>query len=246
MLSFLKDEAAVGWYNAACTLSITIFTLVGVGFARALSPSIARTYVFDSSIYSALIERAVRYSVMLLVPVGVGITLLAHKIIAIVFGPQFANSASALQLLIWSSILFFLNFFYLHVLEVTGRQKKATILLGIGAAATIALNLLLIPKFSFMGAAIASLITQLACLIAACYVIGKTNHMKRLAHFTLKPVIASVPMAVVVFFLSNLHAIPLVLLAAFLYFLALYLIRGITKEDRKTLLDSIGLNRRQR
>lgn len=246
MLSFLKDEAVVGWYNAACILSITPLLLVAAGVVRALFPSIAHAFEFNRGLYTTLVERAVRYLMILLIPIGVGVTLLASKMIFIVFGPQFANSTPALQVLIWAGISLFFGCLYIDVMQATGKQKRATLLLGIGAVVNIVMNLLLIPRFSLVGAAIATLVTQITCLMLACYIVGRASGMRLLANSTIRPVIASAIMGAFVFWLSNLHIILLIFLAVIIYFLVLYMLGGITKEDRETLRDLINPNRGQR
>jgi O-antigen/teichoic acid export membrane protein len=244
ILSYMQDEAVVGWYNAASTLSTIPFLLVTVGFARALFPYLAHAFFqTDKKIYITLIEKAIRYSVIILFPVGAGVTMLSSRITSILLGPEYNNSAAPLQLLIWSGILLFFNYFYINLMEATGKQKKATFLIGIGAAINILLNLLLIPKFSLIGAAIASLISQFVCLIIGYYQAEGTGNIKTRASSTLKPAIASVLMGVFLFYLNGLNIILLVFSAAVVYFIVLYLIGGITGEELKSLKRLVRLKK---
>ena len=188
-------------------------------------------------LYGTVIQRAIRYSVILLLPIGVGVTLLSDRLIAIIFGSGFTNSSGALQLLIWTGILAFFNFFYITVMEATDKQRKATILLGIGAGANTILNLLLIPKFSLIGAATATVITQLVCFMVGYYIVCRGLETQPLTKIILRPLVASLLMGAFVFYLQGLNIVLLIFSAAVLYFIVLYLLKGFSREDWEMLKD---------
>ena len=243
ILAFLKGDIVVGWYTAAYTLAVIPLSVIITGFGRALFPSVAHAFVFTKELYRTLVERAVRYSLVLLIPMATGVTLLAGKIIPFIFGSQFSNSIGSLQLLIWAGILLFLNILYVGILEATRKQKRATLLLAIGAGMNTVLSFVLIPQFSLTGAAISALVTQLICVLISCYMVGQNIEIKALANSFIKPIIASAVMGLFIFYFGYLHIILLIFIGIVIYCLSFYLLRGITEEDLKTFKSLIDINR---
>ena len=243
ILSFAQDKEVVGWYNAAFTLAVIPLSVIITGLGRALFPSVTHAFAFSKDLYKVLVNRAVRYSVILLVPMGMGVTLLAGKIISIVFGTQYANSVSPLKLLIWAGIVLFINILYISILEATNKQTKATLVLGIGAAMNTVLSFVLISQFGLIGAAISTLLTQLTCVLISCYMVGQIMEIKALLNSFIKPIIASTLMGIFIFYFGYLHIILLGFIAVIIYFLSFYLLRGITEEDLKTFRSLIDTNK---
>lgn len=111
---------------------------------------------------------------------------------------------------------------------------------GVMAPLNIILNLLLIPKFSYHGAAAATLVTEITGAILSLYynfklVSGLTFDIEKLLK---KPVFATLIMGILICLVDSLVMIPFFIFA---YFLVLITLNGITKEERRYLLKSLGL-----
>jgi O-antigen/teichoic acid export membrane protein len=98
----------------------------------------------------------------------------------------------------------------------------------------VAINLVLIPKFSYVGASVAILITEVIALVVLLllaernlYVLKKTE----LANIVLKIVGASAIMGLFIAYLQNLNLILVIVSASLLYFGTLYVVKGIEKDD---------------
>jgi O-antigen/teichoic acid export membrane protein len=151
MLSVMKGDAVVGWYTAAYHLVLG-FEPVVMLFMTALFPVMSRLFVSSKDSLNMVYERSFKYLVMLGLPVSVGGMLLAPRIILFIFGEQFANSIIALQILIWSGLLLSMYRPMSYLLGSINRQGTMALIGGIGAAINVGLNLLLIPKWSYIGA----------------------------------------------------------------------------------------------
>jgi O-antigen/teichoic acid export membrane protein len=88
------------------------------------------------------------------------------------------------------------------------------------------LNLFLIPKWSLTGAAIATAITEVVLFGGYYYFIARHFHRLELRPILIKPCIACAAMGAFVFFVKSLNLALIIILAAIIYFMVLYLIKG--------------------
>jgi len=138
------------------------------------------------------------------------------------------------QLLIWSLVFIFVNAAFVRLFESTNKQVIVTKITGLMVIVNVAINLVLIPKFSYVGASIAILLTESIALVLLfflaereLYVLKKTE----LASVVLKIIGASVVMGLFVAYFHTLNLFLVIVLASMLYFGTLYVVKGIEKED---------------
>ena len=96
--------------------------------------------------------------------VAVVTSILSPWAIALLYGPAFAQAASILSVQIWAGVAVAMSFVHGKWLLAEGLQRYGLIYTIAGAAVNITLNLLLIPRLGAIGAAWATLITQVGLL----------------------------------------------------------------------------------
>jgi len=165
LVSALKDEAAVGLYSAAFTLTAPLAFLAD-NAANAIFPSLASAFASSRGAYQALLTTVWKSSLPVLLCLGIAMTLLAGPILGRVFGATYTEAAPAAQVLAWGSILSYFNGLFFRALEASNRQVYVTLILTGGALANLLLGLFLIAAFGIEGAAIAFLVTQAIILLA--------------------------------------------------------------------------------
>ena len=161
IIGVMKSNEEVGWYNAAykLVLSIPIFTSYLV--TNSTYPIMARLFKVSLKKLSDLLQLLNKLLLAITIPISVVGMLLASPLIKFFYGPNYKPGILVLQILIWSTIFISLSSIYGSALNACDRQKKSLIGVGSGAVISILLNLILIPKFSLYGAAMAVIITQL-------------------------------------------------------------------------------------
>jgi len=237
MLSVMQGSEVVGWYNAAYRL-ILVLLFIPTALGSAIFPVMSRFYTTSPDSLRRGIEKLFKYMIMLGIPLGVGTTLLADRIILAVFGPGYMQSIIALQILVWTIVLTFAGAAFVKLFETTNRQVVVTRVSGICMVANIILNLLLIPRFSYVGASVVTVATELI-LVGAVFVLayrtGFSISRNRLIKDVSKVTISSLVMGAFIWYSSDLNLLVLVVLATLLYFGLLYLIKGIDREDLSLL-----------
>jgi O-antigen/teichoic acid export membrane protein len=242
MLSLMKGDVVVGWYNAAYRMVLAL-AFIPVAFNTAIFPSMSKFFLTSHDSLKFSYEKSFKYLAMLGVPIGVGTTLLAQRFILLVFGVEYVNSIIALQILVWSAVFIFMNNIFASLFNSLNKQIILTKIFGICAASNVVLNLILIPRYSLVGASIATVSTEFMSLTLA-YIwslkIGYAISSKKLASIMIKVLISSVLMGIFIICFHYLPLLALVPLAALLYVVTLYMLRGIDKEDINLLRRAVG------
>lgn len=159
LLSLFKSNAAVGLYGAAyrafeATLFVSwtfgVSTLPALSrLTRASRPTLAQAYAAACKVLTAI-----------LFPVGAAFALFGTTITTAVYGQSFADAATPLRLLAGATALYGL---FIISVQVLAAQDRRTVLAPISAFVAIenaALNVILIPRYSFNGAAAAMTLSQ--------------------------------------------------------------------------------------
>jgi O-antigen/teichoic acid export membrane protein len=230
MLSVMCGDAVVGWYSAAYKLR-SVLGFIPASFMNAAFPVMSRFFESSTKSLEVLYKRSFKYMLSLALPIAVGTTILADRIILPLYGAQYVNSIIALQILIWAIVFSFPAYLLEYVLFSTNRQDITGITSGICAVSNVILNLLLIPSLSYVGAAIATVITSGILFGIYFYFVFKYGYKLSMHKIAIKPLIASLVMAVFIYCFYSFNLFLLVLLAAIVYLGALYLLKGISQDD---------------
>ncbi|MBN2200417.1 flippase [bacterium] len=161
ILRQMRGDAAVGLYGAAQKL-MSFTNLIPMIFATAFFPRLSAVSA-DREETSRVFTLGLKALFMIAVPLVPGVLLTADRLILLLADERYAASSSALRVLAFAAALNFFNVFLASLYNAVNRQR---LFLGFEAAAlavNVAVNIALISRFSFVGAAWATLITE-ACM----------------------------------------------------------------------------------
>ncbi len=231
LLSVMKGAEAVGWYNAPYRL-IMVLVLIPAIISTAVFPAMSRFHGTAKDTFRLIYKRYFKYMAIVAVPIGIGTTLLAGQIITLIFGVAYGNSAIALQILIWATVFIFLEAAFLRLFETSNRQMIVTKITAVGVIENVTLDLLLIPRFSYVGTSIATAATEFTVLLLCVFVSSRITYplSKKDVAGLVKIGAASLLMGLVIVYLGNLNLLS-VFPAVLLYFAMLYLSRVVDNED---------------
>ncbi len=238
-LQILAGEKYVGLYQVPFKI-IFALQFLPMAFVASLYPAFASYWKNNREQLPISFARAINYLMIISVPLSVGVIFLADRIIAI-FKSEYVEAVLPLQIVIASVIFIFLNFPIGSLLNACDRQKTNTKIMATGLIISVALNLLLIPKIQVVGAAITVLTTNMIMFILGMYNVKSIiqYRYKQNVLVLTKVLASSLMMAVFVLFLRDkLNIFLLVPLAGIVYFLFLYLLKGIRREDIGSVLKS--------
>ncbi len=239
LLQMMTTYEAVGWYNAAYRALDALYFIPGA-VITAIFPVMSRFHVENKKMLQELYKRAFYYLSILALPIATGIMLLSGRIISFIYGGKFAEATPALQILIWAEAIIFISALVGYLLNAINKQLTFTFVTGGAAILNIGINLMLIPRYSYLGAAIATVITELAVLILLYYFASKAGYKINMSKTFLKPVIASAIMAAAIIFFYDMSLFILIGAGAAVYFMVLFLIKGIGNEELRIMKEIAG------
>ena len=231
IISFMLTEADLGYYGASQTVLAGVL-MIPAAIRMALYPLMARFGRLDREKLHYLYHKASQYALMIGLPLAAGITVLAAPIILLLFGPEFAPAIPALQISVWAIVFALINVPNARLMLVNGKQTPASWLRGLGTAASVGLNLLLIPRLGINGAAIARVLAT-ALFFFAIYVYVQRHFLRvPLLPMVVRPAIATAVMSVVVWYLRDSFLLIPIIAGIVVYGVLIILMGGVTEEDR--------------
>ncbi len=233
MLSYMKGDTVVGWYNAAYRM-IIVLLFIPQTLINALYPVMSVFHKNEPESLKGSHEKSFKYLSILGVPIAVGTTLLAPRLILLVFGAQYDNSVLPLQILVWSALLVYMSITYGNLFNCLNKQGLVTKITATCMVFNIIFNIILIPKYSLVGASIATVLTEftsLALCIAWSTKINYSISVKKLTGFLSKIIISATIMGIFIVIFYNLHMLVLTPLAVVIYFTILVISKGVDKDD---------------
>ena len=233
ILSKIRGDAEVAIFSAAYNIILALLFIPTV-YTNAIYPVLSRYYHQSKSELKLLYERSFKYLYIIGIPISTGIFMLSEDILNFLYGAKYAASAIALQIISLYLFLKFINFLLGIVLSSIDKQGKRMLGQGITAGLNIILNLLLIPFIGFIGAAIATLITEIFLFAAYYTFVSKSWYYYNFLAILIKPAVAAIAMLLFISFTGFGLAITIMLSSA-IYFAALYLLRTLDKEDYRII-----------
>jgi len=230
MLPLMQNYEVTGWYNAALKLVDGLYFIPFI-VSMATFPAMSRLFLKNRNYLKLLYERTFKYIFIIAFPIGVGTLLLANRMILFIYKEEFAQSSIALQILIWAEVFIFVNYIIGNFLNSINKQKLFAYSTGICLVLCIILNLILIPKFSYIGASVSMVIVEFVNFIILYYFSARNNFKLHLFRLTYKPITAGLIMGIFIIYLNFLHILLLIPLSAAIYFIILFLFKDIGKEE---------------
>lgn len=240
MLSMMVGDAAVGVYSAAYRISETFLFLPGI-LMSSLFPLMSKFFENSNETLAFSYEKSAKYLFSLALPMAVGTTILSDEITMAIYGDGFKGSIVALQILIWATAIIFINYatgsFYVSI----NKQRFVMFYTAMGAVVNILLNYVLIPKYSYIGASTATVLTEFSIFIVTLYWMPSFIPKKRLIQNNLSSVAATLVMSTFLFYgLKNYFGLFAIIPSIIIYLVSFHLFKGLDVDDKMMLKKIFG------
>jgi O-antigen/teichoic acid export membrane protein len=229
LLSVMSGMEAVGFYNAAFRLMEALIVFPAV-YTTAIFPVFSILHGSSQKPLQTAYVKSFKYLTILSLPIAVGITLLAEPIILLLYKAAYIPSILALQLVVWVLPFIFINYIQGSLLTAMNRQVPFLKITAASLVLNVAMNLVLIPIYSFLGAAIATVITEAFSVALSFYVLSKLLAKVKVHEIIFKPAIACLVMALFILLVkTNLFVV--IGISIGIYFAVIIALKGFTPED---------------
>lgn len=248
LLSVIKESTDVGIYGTAYKI-LEILMALPIMFVGTIFPSLSEAFANKDH---ERLGRLMRKSFDALAIGSLGVSTLffafARPIIAVVAGEDYLQTATVyfrgqaissdtvLRVLIIAVGINFFNSLFTNSLITFNRQKELIKPYIIATIFNVTANLILIPRYSYLAAAVTTVLTE-ALILLLCYRVVKRLSDVKLDFSTLKKsIIAGIIVLLVAYLGRNINFIITGTVALVCYILTLYVTKAFTKETLKSLV----------
>lgn len=235
MLSLFDGNIAVGLYSSAFRI-ITIFITLYWVYQEVSFPVMSNFYSSSKDLLKIIYEKSIKYLLFLVLPIAVIISCYSQDIIELFYGSGFQAASPILLILIWTMVILIINELTTSFLNATDLEISALTRNLITAIGNAILNLIFIPLWTYIGAGIATLITQILLLIMAIYIVIKNlfKPSKELIISLFKVIILNTILLIIILILK-IELFYAIILFTILYIIGTYLFKIFDKQDKKIL-----------
>lgn len=230
MLSLMKGSFEVGVYSAPYKI-LEVLLAVPTIFMSSVLPVITKALIDNFQTAQTIFRKSFDFLAVAAWPFVVGGILLATPLMVWVAGPSFNISGPVLAILIISMIATFLNVVMVYSLVAAEQQNRLLVPYVIAVVFNVVTNWLVIPHFSYMGAAVTTVLTETLVLICSTYLVIRHLRLGPTWRVFTKSLLASLVMGVAVYYFRDWAVWWLMLMGGLVYVAMLFLTRAVTKAD---------------
>ncbi len=240
-LSLMKPEQDVGIYGASYKVLEALITFAAI-FAGLLLPVMSKYFVENKKKFADVYKKGFDILIIFVIPLIVGTLFLANPIMSFFGGSQFAESGGVLKILIFATGAIFFSHLFGNAAVASNQQKKLMWVYIFTAILAVVLNLLLIPKFSYYGAAVSTVVSEIVVTFLTAIVVWRVVGVGLNFVAFGKTLIATGVMALALWIMPDWNFFIQIIIAIVCYFAVAFSIKAISI---KTVFEVIKLKEAQ-
>ncbi len=160
MIGKMLSSEALGYFSVA-TAFVNVLLFVPQILAQTITPLLVQAYHRDNKEYEQKTQVFVSFTIWICLALSVLTCLCSYWLIRYTYGEQYLSAVIVLQVLVFKTIPSALSSTAGQTIIIESKQKYAWIRNVTACGLCVLLNLWLIPKYSVMGATVASIVVTL-------------------------------------------------------------------------------------
>lgn len=235
LLSFFKNDVAVGIYNAAYDPLLAFGYIISNVVVSAIYPAMSRYSVSSRDSLERFTVLSSKYMGIIGFPVAMACFVLANRFIDLFYAGQFVSSIVAFQILAIFIPIRMVSNITGTLLTSINKQTIRTFSVAIAAIVNIIFNIALIPSFSYVGTSFATVISEILLFLIYIFFINKYYKKLKIYEQFLKPAVAALLIGGLMYCLKEINLFVLIFITVLIYLGLLLLFRTFTDEDKYIL-----------
>lgn len=239
MLTQFSSTYDTGLYNSAYKL-ISVLTLFYTVYTSVIFPVMSKLFKNEKKLMKVSFIKSIKYLLLATIPIAVFIFFYGYDIINI-YGSEFVEASGVLKILIWTVCFLFVNGACTLILNASHEEYSVTKIYLAAAVFNVALNLVLIPKYSLYGASASTILSEILIFVLEMYMIRKIGQLpnRHLVFDIIKIILASLIMGIILQVLQ-LNMWVAMVVSVIVYFTAIILIKTFDSDDKMIIKQIIG------
>lgn len=237
VIGVYMPAAYVGYYTAADPIA-RLPLIISLSVATSVLPAASEaSSLKDMQLLENYIIQSYRYVILIVLPICVGIAIFSKPVLGLLFGPNFIYGADALRVLVVGMTFYTLFMVSASIAQGIGNPRMPMIILVVGTLINLLLNLIFVPLYGIVGAAVATTIAAFLIMVA---IIWKTFQITKVRPPYIdfgKIVLASLIMTVPLILIpkTNIGFLMALLVSPVAYLIAFTFLRGFESRDVRML-----------
>jgi O-antigen/teichoic acid export membrane protein len=235
IIGFFLGVLFVGYYAPAYSLGmlLTFFIFPVMSILTIVLPRF-----FDENNLTEVknyLGHSFKYFLLIMIPAVFGVSILSSQLLLIFSTKEIAGNAHIVVPFIAASMLIYgIICFFVQILILVKKTKIIAIVWGIAALLNLGFNIIFIPRFGIISAAIVTLMSYVCALVLMWYFSFKEFQFRIDWEFIIKIIMASVLMSVSILWFNPLglaKVIGAVILGVIIYCALILLLKCIDKKE---------------
>lgn len=240
MLSLAASAAVVGWYGAAYRIFDTMVFLPNLVISAIMYPVFSKLSLHSQSDLKVAVEKSLNFLLFCGIPISTGLIVAAPNLVGFFYHrPEFIHAIPVMQLLAPGLLFLYINSVLNSAIISVGGEKKITLMAAMALLFNVGLNLILIPRYLHIGAAIVTSLTELLLTALSILFMPRTLLPLNSLKVAAKALVASLMMGLAIWFIQR-YSFPVILMVAtVIYFASATLLGTIPRDDIRKLYSAI-------
>jgi O-antigen/teichoic acid export membrane protein len=242
ILMWLVDANALGLFSGPYRILLGL-RMVSMAFALPLYPAMIHSSEGRAEKFTEFYNRAMKWFCCLSVPGAVFFIIWPRMLILTLLGKKFIGAEPAMQ---WFGVAFVPMFVSaLSPFIYTALRLTPFFCLAVGMAVLIRVggDLAVVPSLGYIGGCVVAVFSEIAAFAILAYFLKRKGHPLWIANFLVKPILAGLFMAAILFPARQLplfQALPVAAAAGVAYLAALFLLRTFSSDELRLMREGLG------
>lgn len=241
VLSLMVPMREVGMYSPSFKI-YEIGLMVPSMVTVVIFPAFSRCFKAARGRFDGLYLNVFGFAIAFGVPLVILLANSSSFLIGVIFGEQYVEGSLALQLLAVAILFVALDQILTAVTLAAHREDLEVRILVTACSIYLALLFALIPLYSYVGAAIATVVATFVKLVVRYIWIRKALDIPGAMDRVYRPAIAIIPLILLLFFLHDLNIFLVSFLGLCVYLGVLFAVKGITKSQLLSFKQALAGN----
>lgn len=228
-----KNMTNVGLFGGPYRLSWSL-RMVPQTLALPLYPLFSRTAHFSPARFGEVYRQSLKFFTLISVPTATFFIAWSKPLLTLALGNRFLPALPAMQLLGLGLIPFFISTLFQYVFAALDAQKAYFLSTLVGSSLRVILLVTLIPRYNFVGPAVAFVCAEMVTVGLWIYQVQKLGYPAHIVNILWRPLVAGVVMAVVLIVFLNSPVIWQLfgaVLSILSYGAVLFAVRTFSREE---------------
>lgn len=235
LLSLFKGDKVVGWYGAAY-LIVDALLMVANSIATAAYPVMSKSHGNDNESLWQFHSKLSRYLMILFLFIALAVTGAGPELIRLILGDRYAVATPALLILAWMPASEAVTMGMGTLLGAVYEQRTVVKLCLVNAAINFLFCLVLIPWFSYMGAATGTVFSGYIAMFIVIGAVRRKIYAIDCWAVAIKPLLSALGAGSMLYYLKPIIGTTFSVTASVAAYATLLMVtKSLTGDDLKTM-----------